>query len=170
MTGNESHLAQLEGDAFAVATAACGRYPTMKIVSSKRDVRSQADAMARRCEHERDWILGDPNRVPPKKATYKWSKAAQLCHAWSLGHPAATLVEMALAFRKILEALPADELAKVSKHLAPTGGKARAFDVLPDHGKEGLACKAFLGAEALRLGGTFLEREGDQEVWHWQAK
>lgn len=170
MTANESHLAQLEGDALAVASATCRRYPGAKIVSSKRDVRSQADAMARRCEHERDWILGDESRVPPKKPTYKWSKASSLCHQYSTTHPKVSLVDLALAFRAILEALSPDELAKMSKHLAPTGGAARAFDVLPDHSADGLACKAFLHAEALRLGGTFLEREGDQEVWHWQAK
>lgn len=142
----------------------------MVIVSSRRDIGSQALAMARNCFRQRDWILGNLRATPIVRATYRWSRAAALCHDWSLQHPKASETELAAAFTYELARLPLDELAKLSKHLAPVTAGARAFDVRPDHSPAGQECKAFLRSEAARLGGTFLEHEGSLEIWHWQAK
>ncbi len=167
---NAEHIAQLAGDAKDVATETCRRFPKSVITSSRRDIQRQALSMAANCVKQRTWILGDAHAEPPIKATYKWSKAAMLCHNWSVSHPDAREHELAAAFVHELERLPLDELAKMSKHLAPATAGARAFDLRPDHSPQGLECKAFLHAEAARRGGTFLEREGNLEIWHWQAK
>lgn len=183
---NVEHLAQLEGDAREVAEQACRRFPGFVIVSSRRDVQRQALAMAGNVARQRSWILGDAKASPPVPATYKWSKAAQLCHDWAIANPAALEHELAAAFADMLNRLPVSELVKMSRHLAPVTAGARAFDARPlltELGKQQLAAgslepeltlegkllAAFLESEAERLGGTFLKREGKLVVWHWQA-
>jgi hypothetical protein len=183
---NVQHLAQLEGDARAVGEDLVRRWPTAVIVSSRRDVEHQAAAMAGNCIRQRDWILGNDHTV----GTYRWSKAAQLCHDWSLSHVDANGYELAAAFAHLLNALPVSELVKLSRHLAPVTAGAHALDVRPmltalgesqaatwRHGQPypemsdvGREVHAFLQAEAVARGGLFLESEGNVVVWHWQAK
>lgn len=187
--GNIQHLAQLAGDARAVATSTVTRFPFVVIVSSRRDLQAQAIAMASNCVHQRDWILGDAHAEPPVKATYRWSKAAMLCHDWSVHHLEAKEHELAAAFAHLLNQLPVSELCKLSAHLAPVTAGAEAFDISPrnlvtakgleqlDAGElspewsaEGIEVLAHLEAEAIRLGGTFLRVESKRVVLHWQAK
>lgn len=184
---NVEHLAQLEGDAREVGEGLVRRFPTAVIVSSKRDIQRQALAMAGNCVRQRNWILGDAHAEPPVKATYRWSKAAMICHDWSVHHPAALEHELAAAFAHLLNQLPVTELVKLSRHLAPVTAGAHALDVRPmltelgaqqaaagmldpeltDVGRE---VRSYLQTEAHARGGTFLEREGSLVIWHWQAK
>lgn len=183
---NVEHLAQLEGDARDVAVEACRRFPGFVITSSRRDVQRQALAMAGNCFKQRSWVLGDAHAEPPIRATYRWSKAAMLCHDWSLSHPEALEHELAAAFADLLNRLPVSELVKLSRHLAPVTAGAHAFDARPlltalgeqqraagsldpEFTEEGLEICAFLAEEAAKRGGTFLTREGKLLVLHWQA-
>lgn len=184
---NVEHLAQLEGDAREVGEGLVKRWPSAVITSSRRDIQRQAIAMAGNCMRQRTWILGDAHAEPPVKATYRWSKAAMLCHDWSVSHPEALEHELAAAFAHLLNQLPVTELAKLSRHLAPLTAGAHALDVRPmltEHGEEqaaagmlhpelteiGLEVHAYLQAEATARGGVFLEREGNLVIWHWQSK
>jgi hypothetical protein len=174
---NVEHLAQLEGDARAVAEEACRRFAGFVLVSSRRDIQGQAVAMAERVFRQRDWI----------SATYKPSRAADLCNAWSMANKLARKHELAAAFAGILNALPVSELVKMSRHLAPVTAGAHAFDARPlltERGKkqmsdgrldpeltdEGLEVVLYLSAEAKARGGLFLMVEGRAVVHHWQAR
>lgn len=187
---NTSHLAQLEGDARAVATEGCRRWPDFVITSSKRDVQTQAVAMARNVARQRTWILGDAHTA----GTYRYSLCAKLLHDWAVSNPHALEHEVAAAFAHLMEGLPTSELEKLSSHLAPYAQGAHAFDVLPlltaigaeqarkvaagelpvtfpvEFTPEGTEICNFLAAEAKRLGATFLTREGKLVICHWQAK
>lgn len=184
---NVEHLAQLEGDAREVAEGACRRWPGFVIVSSRRDVQRQALAMAGNVAKQRTWILGDATATPPIDPTYRWSKAAQICHDWAIANPKAREHELAAAFAGMLNTLPVSELAKMSRHLAPITAGAHAFDARPlltPHGQAQLAAGSldpelttegreiadYLRAEAAARGGTFLTREGKIVVHHWQAR
>lgn len=183
--GNAEHLAQLEGDAREVAEEACRRFAGFAIASSRRDVRSQAVAMAGNVARQRTWILGDATT----KATYRWSKCAHLLHGWAVGHQKASEIEIAKAFTDIMNGLPTSELCKLSAHLAAAPDGAHAFDVKteplltpkgraqkasgslePEWSETGLAVLEYLGQEAKARGGTLLTREGKLLVIHWQAK
>ena len=166
---NAEHLARLEGAAFAVATDYLQTFPGAVLLSSARDVQGQAVAMARNCFRQRTWILGDPHAEPPIKATYRWGRAAMLCHDWSVTHPTAPLVDIASAFTGILSALPREELEKLSRHLVPPGAKARAFDTQPFDDEREPAQVAWLTEQARVRGGVFLTQEGELKVFHWQA-
>jgi len=184
---NLEHLAQLEGDARDVAAEVVRRWPSAVITSSKRDVAAQAVAMAKNVARQRTWILGDAHAEPPIRATYRWSKAALLCHDWSMHNMDATTANLAAAFARLLGELPTSELVKLSRHLAPYTQGAHAFDLHPmltTLGEQQAAAKtrdpeltpdgaeacAYLAGEAHSRGGTFLTREGEQTIWHWQAK
>lgn len=165
---NVEHLAQLSGDAREVGTELCRRWPDTVITDSRRSPQTQALRMAKNCAVNRFWILGKPDSG--QKPVYKWSVGVQRCHDWSVRHQAAPMQDIAAAFVMILNGLPLDELARISKHLAPVTAGARALDIRAVHDDTRAARLAYLHGEAAARGGTFLETEGGLEIWHWQAR
>ena len=145
----------LVGDALAAATELREAFPGAVLVSGKRTIEEQAEAMAEN-------IVADRNYV---KQTHLPSNASRVCQLWVDSHPSITDLEgvrkgMLLVLRLMNDA----DLSSLSRHL--TGD---AFDVRPVGGIVGDRIKAFLVALAAKYGGRFLDREGSLVRWHWQA-
>lgn len=155
------HLDSLTGAAREAAAALLKAFPNTTITSSVRTVEKQARAMADNCVLRRDYI-GETYRKP-------LCNAAQVLHAWSMGHPTKTADELAADFARFINELPFKERRLLSKHFPDDTGKSHAFDVKPVGGKVGEKIIAFLRAEATKRGGRFLEEEGGLVRWHWQA-
>lgn len=138
----------LEPTAKNAATILHNKFPQLEFTSGRRTVFQQAHAMAGNVVLNRKWI----------GQTYL---AAAKLQQWVDQHPEATTVDAITAgLQQVMNAMPEQELLKISRHL--TG---RAFDVRPVTANAA-AIKAFIqGLPGLQ---KFLEKEGGLVRWHAQ--
>lgn len=143
----------LRGDALAVALAVKARWPFVVFTSGHRSLEEQANAMAGNVLRSRGWI----------HVTYLPSKVRDACHEWVLkARHVRTRADLAFGLLMILRQHTPEEVSRLTLHV--TGD---AFDIDPNAPAD---CVEFLRAEARRLDGKFLEREGGIKILHWQAK
>ena len=138
----------LEPTAKNAATILQSKYPTIEFTSGRRTVIQQAHAMAGNVVVNRKWI----------GQTYL---AGAKLQQWVDKHPEAKTVDQITAgLVQVMNAMPEEELVKISRHL--TG---RAFDVRPV-----TANAATIKADILKLPGLhkFLDKEGGLVRWHAQ--
>ncbi len=124
-------------------------HPEVEFTSGRRDLVSQARAMAGNVAKNPKWIV----------QTYKSNKASKACQDWVDHNPKASKSEIEAGLLAVLKKLGKDA-GQISKHL--TGD---AFDVKPVT-KNAEEIKATIK----RLPGLseFLDKEGGQTVWHAQ--
>ena len=138
----------LEPVAKTAATILQSKHPTIEFTSGRRGIFQQAHAMAGNVVLNRKWI----------GQTYL---AGAKLQAWVDKHPEAKTVDQITAgLEQVMQAMPPDELMKISRHL--TG---KAFDVRPV-----TANAAAIKADILKLPGLhkFLDKEGGLVRWHAQ--
>ena len=147
MTIEEMQLAPVAKEA---ATILKTKHPEVEFTSGRRDVRQQAHAMAGNIVvlHDRKFI------------GHTYLAGAKL-QAWVDSHPeAVTVDDITDGLEQTMNAMPEEELMKISRHL--TG---RAFDVRP------VAANAeAIKADIRKLPGLhkFLDHEGGHVRWHAQ--
>lgn len=149
----QGRLLDLREPAATAARLLKEAHPEVVFTSGRRDLRSQARAMAQNVALKgKGWL----------RATYKPSKALDGLVAWCDAHPAIRFWgPMAQGFLSVLMKLPPDDAARISRHL---GGLA--FDIRPVLGAEGVAIrKTILGLPHLDL---FLDHEGGLSRFHLQ--
>ncbi len=145
MTIEEMDLEPIAKDA---ATAFQEKYPHLEFTSGRRSIFQQAHAMAGNVVHHRKWI---------GQAYLAGAKLQQ----WVDNHPEANTVdEITAGLEEVMNAMPEEELLKISRHL--TG---RAFDLRPVR-----AHAAAIKADIRALPGLhkFLDHEGGLVRWHAQ--
>jgi hypothetical protein len=138
----------LEPTAKNAATILQSKHPAIEFTSGRRTVFQQAHAMAGNVVSNRKWI----------GQTYL---AGAKLQQWVDQHPEAKTVDQITAgLVQVMNAMPEEELVKISRHL--TG---RAFDVRPV-----AANAAAIKADILKLPGLhkFLDKEGGLVRWHAQ--
>lgn len=126
------------------------KHPSIEFTSGRRDVAQQAHAMASNIVslHDRQWI----------GKTYL---AAAKLQKWVDDHPnAATIDQITAGLLETMNAMPEDELLKISRHL--TG---RAFDIRPVIQN---AVQIKNDIRALPNLQKFLDKEGGHVRWHAQ--
>lgn len=122
--------------------------------SGRRTVKQQADAMAPHVVNDRQWIVG----------VYKDKEVANALQKWVDDHPEAkTAKQIGAGLEAVINSWPAETQLKLSRHL--TGA---AFDVNPVAGEAGAKIKKSI--KALADLDDFLEKEGNDVVWHAQFK
>jgi hypothetical protein len=139
---------QLEPVAKNAATFLQNKYPQLQFTSGRRSIFQQAHAMAGNVVLNRKWI----------GQTYL---AGAKLQQWVDKHPEAKTVDAITAgLEQTMNAMPEEELIKISRHL--TG---KAFDVRPV-----TANAAAIKADILKLPGLhkFLDKEGGLVRWHAQ--
>lgn len=141
----------LAPNAHAAALALLAAFPTAIFTSGRRGVEDQARAMSQNVVKSRGWIA----------ATYRASPQSRQMQAWVDANPAAGQVQLAAAFRAIMNEWNDEERGVLSKHFS-----GQAFDVQPVPGARGLAIKAAI--RSLPHLQKFLEREGGLVRWHAQ--
>lgn len=145
MTIEEMNLAPIAKNA---ATILLAKHPNIQFTSGKRSTFQQAHAMAGNVILNRKWI----------GQTYL---AGAKLQRWVDTHPLARTVDAITAgLEEVMNAMPEDELMKISRHL--TG---RAFDVRPVN-QNAAAIKADI--RALPGLHKFLDKEGGLVRWHAQ--
>lgn len=144
--------------ALGAAQALVAAHPDVVFTSGRRDLMSQARAMAQSIAEEiaktgkRTWIA----------ETYLPSPVCSECQQWVTENPWATKApELAQGLNSIFVRMPLSEVSKISKHLS-----GDAFDVQPVAGPAGDAIKATI--RTLPGLTKFLEREGGLTRWHCQ--
>ncbi|MGH9933469.1 MAG: hypothetical protein ACREA9_30160 [Pyrinomonadaceae bacterium] len=138
----------LEPIAKEAATALHEKYPHLEFTSGRRSIFQQAHAMAGNVVLRRKWI---------GKTYLAGAKLQQ----WVDNHPEANTVdEITAGLVEVMNAMPEEELVKISRHL--TG---RAFDIRPVK-----ANAAAIKADIRKLPGLhkFLDHEGGLVRWHAQ--
>lgn len=147
MTIEEMQLAPVAKEA---ATILQNKHPNVEFTSGRREIRQQAHAMAGNIValHDRKWI----------GKTYL---AAAKLQQWVDQHPQEVTVDAITdGLEQTMNAMPEDELMKISRHL--TG---RAFDIRPV-----TANAETIKADIRQLPGLhkFLDHEGGHVRWHAQ--
>jgi hypothetical protein len=123
-------------------------YPDLEIISGKRDLSEQANAMAGNVVKTRDYI----------KNTYASSDASKACQKWVDDHPdAKSQKDIAAGLLETLKGL-GGKAGQISKHL--TGD---AFDVRPVTKDADAIKKTIKGLSGVK---KFLEKEGGLTIWH----
>jgi hypothetical protein len=153
-----SHNYGLVGDALLVAQGGVIRYgaDAFEITSGKRTREDQAAAMAANEWRSRGWIAATYVDSKVKRAIVRATE-----RAWSGAK--CTRQKLQTAILLAMNVFTDVELGALTLHMA-----GMAFDVRPRPEKPAIA--VYLAAEALRLGGKFLDREGGLLRYHWQAK
>lgn len=144
------HGWMLKGVALLVAREMFELFPDAEITSGGRSISEQARAMSRNEKRTPGWI----------QKTYKESEIKSACVKWCANNRKATEMQIFDALKKIFESFAARGIY-ISKHFS-----GLAFDVRPNGD---LKLKAWLLEQAKKHGGLFLDKEGDLEIWHWQA-
>ena len=145
MTIDEMNLAPVAKNAAEILQS---KHPDIQFTSGRRTVQQQAHAMAGNVVKNRKWI----------GQTYL---AGAKLQKWVDQHPEAKTVDAITAgLAQVMNAMPEDELLKISRHL--TG---RAFDVRPVKTNA-----AAIKADIRALPGLqkFLDTEGGLLRWHAQ--
>lgn len=168
-----SHGYGLQGDALTVGRALLKRFPFVVITRGRSSLEEQAAAMAaNECTRRDEWLEkakaaamsgAKPERHRPWiENTYLDSPPKRALVEWSERHPKAMKGEMAAAFVGIMRTFRDAELGLLTRHLS-----GEALDVRPM--LDQIQVAEWLRAEAVRLGGKFLETEAGLIRWHWQA-
>jgi hypothetical protein len=142
----------LRSTARAAAYTLKASHPYVMFTSGRRSPRDQARAMSQNVAMNRRWI----------EQTYRDSIAIRALQTWVSTHEEALLPkQIELGLFETMMAMPARQLASISKHLS-----GDAWDVHPIAGQIGEAVKATI--RALPGLHKFLEREGGLVRWHAQ--
>lgn len=144
------HGWMLKGVALQVAREMFELFPDAEITSGGRSISEQARAMARNEKRKPGWI----------QKTYRDTEIKRACVKWCAQNRGVNEMKIFDALKKILDGFAAKGIY-ISKHFS-----GLAFDVRPNGD---LKLKAWLLEQATNHGGLFLDKEGDLEIWHWQA-
>lgn len=130
-------------------------HPSVQFLSGRRDIQSQAHAMATQVVDDRDWIVH----------TYKHATLLQTAVDFYEGPW--TIDGLSEKLAQTMYGMSADELSRISDHL-----QGNAVDLVPmEEGGvmtgEGSQVTAFI----LNCPDTkqFLMREGGKVIWHWSC-
>lgn len=145
----------LEGNAELAAMEFAREHRSAKIISGKRTITEQAEAMAYnivRHSKREEWL-----------DIYLYRPIRNACKKWVKANPKATEAQVADGIAGVLRTFTEVELHKLSVHFS-----GKAFDVQPVGGIDGMRQLETLRKLVKKYDGKLLTKEGGLVRWHVQ--